>query len=317
MTPQEFSKRHAAEWEAFAEQLGARGRKKIRADFPERYRQICAQLALARDRHYPPIMVERLNQLVLAGQQRLYEHQGGLWQDCVMFISGGFPALVRRHSRTFWVAAAFFYIPTLLVAIAIWLQPELIYSIMPADKLSEFEQMYNPAHPLDRGGSDKDFAMFGFYIRNNIGVGFQTFAGGIFFGVGSLFFLVSNALSIGAVAGHLTRIGFSESFLSFIVTHGAFELTAIVLSGMAGFMLGMALIAPGNHTRRDALILQSRDAVRIVYGAAGLFAVAAVFEGFWSGNSHIPPMTKYIVGGFCWLLVTLYFALAGRRTHAA
>ena len=54
--------------------------------------------------------------------------------------------------------------------------------------------------------------MFGFYIRNNIGVAFQCFAGGLFAGVGSLFFLAYNGAFGGALAGYLTERGLSSTF---------------------------------------------------------------------------------------------------------
>nr|WP_241086131.1 stage II sporulation protein M [Candidatus Vondammii sp. HM_W22] len=58
--------------------------------------------------------------------------------------------------------------------------------------------MYDPANrKLGRASersSEIDFVMFGFYISNNIGVGFRTFAGGISFGLGSVLFLLFNGL---------------------------------------------------------------------------------------------------------------------------
>ena len=47
--------------------------------------------------------------------------------------------------------------------------------------------------------------MFGYYIRNNIGVAFQCFAGGLFAGLGTLFFLAYNGAFAGALAGYLDR----------------------------------------------------------------------------------------------------------------
>ena len=41
----------------------------------------------------------------------------------------------------------------------------------------------------------------------------------------------------------------------FVVTHSAFELTAIVLAGAAGLRLGHALVAPGRLRRIDSLKL--------------------------------------------------------------
>ena len=68
--------------------------------------------------------------------------------------------------------------------------------------------------------------MFGYYIKNNIGISFRTFAGGMLFGLGSVFFLVYNGLAIGATAGHLTQAGFASTFYPFVAGHGSFELTA-------------------------------------------------------------------------------------------
>ena len=48
-----------------------------------------------------------------------------------------------------------------------------------------------------------DWMMFGVYIRNNIGIAFQCFAGGLFAGLGSLFFLAFNGAFSGALAGYL------------------------------------------------------------------------------------------------------------------
>lgn len=315
MTPQEFTRRHEKDWERFS-QILAKGQSEWQADFPRRYREVCTHLALARDRQYPLPLVERLNLLALEGQQRLYRHQGGLWRACLDFAAGGFPALVRRHWRMFWIAALVFYVPAFLVIAAIWWHPELVYSIIPPEKLAEYEQMYEPGGKVIGAvrGNDTNLMMFGFYVRNNTGIGFQTFAGGLFGGVGSLFFLLFNAIQIGAVTGHLTRIGYGHTLLPFMATHGAFELTAIVLSGMAGLMLGLALIAPGQQTRRDALLTRGREAVRIIYGAAAMFIIAAVIEGFWSSSAAIPANVKYSVAAVVWLFVIAYFLFAGRRS---
>ena len=52
--------------------------------------------------------------------------------------------------------------------------------------------------------------MFGFYVMNNVGIGFRSFAGGIFLGLGSALILVFNGLFIGAAAGHLTHSASAE-----------------------------------------------------------------------------------------------------------
>ena len=320
MTPQEFTRRHEPDWTRFR-QLLDKDKSAPQADFPRLYREVCTHLALARDRHYPLALVDRLNLLALEGQQRLYRHQGGLWLAALNFIARDFPVLLRQHARLFWLAAAFFYVPMAFFTVAVYWHPALAFSAMPPDQLHSFEQMYAPGQKLIgdhvRGG-DTNLLMFGFYVMHNTGIGFETFAGGIFAGVGSLFTVFTNGVDIGVVSGYITQRGYGQNFWSFVVTHSAFELNAIVISGMAGVMLGLALVAPGQQTRRDALISRGRDAVRLVYGAAGMFFLAAMIEGFWSSSTSIAPEVKYGVAACAWLGVVLYFVFAGRGgQHAA
>ncbi|MGH8491593.1 MAG: stage II sporulation protein M [Moraxellaceae bacterium] len=322
MSPQEFMHRHEAEWLALEKSLHAKAGKNdseaIR--LPARYRQTCQHLALARERHYPPALVERLNRLVVQAHHRLYQSPQPITGLVGQFLLRDFPALVREHASAFWISALFFYGPFITIAVLIWFNPALIYSVMDAEQVHQFEQMYDPAKRVIGFERDdaSDFYMFGYYIQHNIGIGFKTFAGGIFGGIGSLVTLLFNGISIGAVAGHLTQLGYIETFWSFVCGHGAFELTAIVLCGMAGLMLGHALIAPGSLTRSEALRLKARSAVKIIYGATLFLIIAAMLEAFWSSSTTIPAMVKYAVAGVFWTSVILYFLLAGRsRAHAA
>ena len=181
---------------------------------------------------------------------------------------------MRAHKRYVAVAAVLFVLPTLVVGVLVYFQPELILSVVSSDTAASFEQMYSPgAASIGRTrDASTDWMMFGFYIRNNIGVAFQCFAGGLFAGLGTVFFLAYNGAFAGALAGYLTERGLSRTFYSFVATHSAFELTAIVLAGTAGLRLGHALLAPGRlHAARRArrrVARHGRAAVRR-HGDAG------------------------------------------------
>jgi uncharacterized membrane protein SpoIIM required for sporulation len=175
--------------------------------------------------------------------------------------------------------------------------------------------MYSPA--ADSIGRERlagsDWIMFGHYIRHNIGVAFQCFAGGLFAGIGSLFFLGYNGAFGGAVAGYLTERGLSSTFYSFVATHAAFELTAIVLSGAAGLRVGFALLDPGRLTRAQALVVATRESAVLLYGVTALLLVAAAVEAFWSSATWLPPVVKYGVAAVCWTAMFGYCAFQGRR----
>jgi uncharacterized membrane protein SpoIIM required for sporulation len=177
--------------------------------------------------------------------------------------------------------------------------------------------MYGPdAEHVGRTAGD-DWSMFGFYIFNNIGIAFRCFAAGLTFGVGSLFVVVSNGVQAGGLAGYLVTRGDSLRFFSFVVTHGAFELTAIVLAGACGLRLGQALLMPGRLTRVQALRAAAVATAPVVYGLFGMLVVAAGLEAFWSSARWLEPGWKFVSGGVCWTLVIAWLAGGGRDRAGA
>jgi len=311
-----FEAAHAREWDEFEAFLDKK-KSFDPAEMPARFRRISQSLALAAERHYSADLVDRLNRLALRGHHALYANQRRESQQILDFLLGGFPRLVREEWRLVLAAALLFFGPLLLLIALLQAFPDFVHYLLSPQQIASFHEMYDPANRrLGMREADTSMAMFGFYIWNNVRIGFQTFAGGLAAGVGSAYFLGANGVIIGAVAGYLTQVGYTETFWSFVAGHSSLELLAIVLSGAAGFKLGMAVIAPGNRTRKAALMAAARPAVRIMYGAAIMFFAAAFVEAFWSPITEIGFVPKVIVGTVGWVLLLAYFLFAGRG-HAS
>jgi len=310
-----FVKSHELQWqalEASLERLETGRGGDPAPDFPELYRQVCHHLALARHRRYGADLELRLNRLVLRGHQQLYRSRSGDLAAALRFATSGFPRLVRSEAKLVLLSLLLFAVPLIAMLLAVPWRPELALTVLPSATVEEMGQQYAPNGSLEAGRPvDSDLLMFGFYIYNNVGIAFRTFAGGILGGLGSIFFLVYNGLAIGAVAGHIDFMGYQGNFYPFAIGHGAFELTAIVLAGAAGLRLGLALLAPGRLSRGQALVAAGRRSTGMVYGVAGMLTIAAFLEAFWS-PSEAPAQVKLIVGGFLWLYVLFYFLVAGR-----
>jgi hypothetical protein len=104
--------------------------------------------------------------------------------------------------------------------------------------------------------------------------------------------------------------------LTFTCTHGAFELTAIVISGAAGLVMGYALVDTRGRSRLASLQAHTRDIVTLVVGAALMLLVAAGLEGFWS-PSGLPDRVKWGGAVVAYLLVICYLTFAGRGSRGA
>lgn len=342
MTPLQFEARYAAQWtelEAAVALLegGAKrerrrwfGRAASTAKAPAAadrarvawlYRGACEHLALARARDYPVQLVDRLERLTQAAHQQVYHRSGGGPGSVARLFLVGIPQAVREHRWAMLAALAVFVLPLVGTAIGAAFEPGFALMLHDAESLRLYERMYGDGEGAmgRQRAADGDMQMFGFYIMNNIGIAFRTFAGGLFAGIGSLLVLLFNGLYAGAIAGHLSARGLGGNFYSFVVTHGAFELTAIVLSGGAGLALGLALLAPGRSTRLAALRERALALVPVLYGVFALLVVAAAIEAFWSSARWVPHAVKYGVGAACWLLVLGWLLWQGRarEVHGA
>ena len=85
-------------------------------------------------------------------------------------------------------------------------------------------------------------------FTNNIQVAFLAFAGGILFGLGTLYVLIQNGIMLGAVAGLAIGAGNGRPFFELVLAHGVLELSCIAVAGAAGLRLASAIVDPGTRT---------------------------------------------------------------------
>lgn len=309
MTPFDFQAANQASWNELESELGREQQRLDPDKFLALYRLCCEHLALARSRSFPLHVIDRLASITSRAHQIIYRQSDAGLARFAQALLAEFPATVRSHRAYVAIAAALLMIPTIAIAIATYRNPDLILSIVDRGTAAQFEQMYSPAAQAIGRPRDiaSDWMMFGFYIKNNVGIAFQCYATGVVFGLGSLYFLLANGVFGGGIAGYVASQGYGSTFFPFVATHSAFELTAIILCGAAGLRVGKSVLLPGRRTRVAALELAARETSVIVFGAAIMLVIAAVIEAFWSSAPWVTPTAKYVCAAFCWTLVLCFF----------
>ena len=149
-----FEKKYQSFWQEFeylVNDLDKNKKKQAsslqeRYKLPKQYRKICNHFAIAKQRHYSPVLTQRLHNLVLKGHEIIYRNKTvWLWR-LFEFISSSFPNLVRRHYKAFWLAAALFYVPAITMGIVCFKNSEIIYSVMDPISVASMEYMYDPSY---------------------------------------------------------------------------------------------------------------------------------------------------------------------------
>ena len=317
MTQQVFVSRREKFWNEFeAAVRGGRKNLKARAAwFPLGYRELTQDLNTARAHGFDPSIIERLNSLVLEGNQILYTRRSWSLKTAVDFVLRTFPRAVRSQWRSLGASLLIFYGLAFFFGFICVRHPPFVYQLLGEDTASQLEHMYDPDsyHFLKPRDVSSDADMFGFYIYNNISIAFRTFAGGILGGIGSLVILCINGAFLGAAAGHIINAGFGGTFFPFVIGHSSFELTAVILSAQAGLLLGYRLFITKGLSRSASLRIAGKTALPIIAGAALMLVVAACIEAFWSSRHELSSYLRYGVGAAGWALVILYFIFAGRE----
>lgn len=318
----------AARWAAFAELLErVRARGGLRAlgedevsAFVARYRELTVDLARLRTaaRGRDPESLFYLSRLVGAGHNLLYRQRPAGARDAWRYLTVAVPREVRRSWLPVGLAAFFFVAPGVATYAAVVRDPSLGARLVSPGMIARAE---GAAERERRGGGylpERDAALRGplmtsMIMTNNLRVALSAFAGGMTAGVGTVLALVFNGFALGGPLAVYRNLGVLHNILGFVAAHGVLELTAIVLAGGAGLLVGSAILLPGALARRDAFVVRGRRALRLVAGAAALLVVAGVIEGTIS-PSPLPNAVKFAVSGATAVLLAVY--LAGGRGAA-
>ena len=289
-----LAERQGGRWDEFdtlARAASGRGLDRFSAadliDFAARYREASADLARARTYGAPTAILDRLERLVAAGHNVLYREPPRSLSRLTELAWRRCPAAVVRAWRTVGLALVLLFAPAAVGWTIVRERPGLAYELLPDVMLERAASArariarglsYYEAAPEDRPAAAAAI------IGNNVRVAFACFAGGIFFGVGSLVLLATNGATLGISAAHFANLGVLGYLMAFIVGHGVLELFAIAVAGAAGFRLGYALAAPGDRSRGDALVVAGREAIPMVGATVVLLLLAGTIEGLASAS---------------------------------
>ncbi len=127
---------------------------------------------------------------------------------------------------------------------------------------------------------------------NNIKVSFIAYVGGLLFGLGTFYMMLSNGLMVGTFQWFFAKYGLLLTSFLTVWIHGALELSAIVIAGCAGFVLGQSLVFPGTYSRGVALLRAARRSTKIIVGLVPIFIVAGFLESFITRLTYLPTYVK-------------------------
>jgi uncharacterized membrane protein SpoIIM required for sporulation len=134
--------------------------------------------------------------------------------------------------------------------------------------------------------------MFWGITLNNISVSFNIFIYGIFTSVAAASVLVYNAIMMGSFQYFFFEHDLLwESFLA-VWLHGTLEISAIIVSGCAGIVMGNGWLFPKTYTRFESFKRSAKRGVKIIIGTVPIFVIAGFLESYVTRHTELPDILR-------------------------
>jgi uncharacterized membrane protein SpoIIM required for sporulation len=273
------------------------------------YRTTSADLSRARALKLSHEVQTYLNNLVVRAHNQVYQTDRNRWLDLFRFLWIDFPRLIRENILYLVVSTSLFLMPAVGSFFAVvhdvkFAQLEIAkgHPLVSEDLWNTIQQKKLWTDAVQ----DSSPTAFSLIATNNIRISIMAFVFGVTFGIGTVYVLIFNGLSIGTVFGLCQAHGMAHKLSQFVAPHGVLELTAIFISGAAGLVIGKSLLFPGQLKRIDAFRTACKTALGLFAGTVPILFVAGCIEGFVSPRTDIPSDLKYLVSMCTGVFLMLY-----------
>jgi len=267
------------------------------------YRIAAADLARARFVLRSPVLTEYLNDLVGRAHHVIHRRKRSVIKSFARFIIHDFPSAVRAEYKIILFSMAILIAASIVGGIAYSIDDEWGQLVLSQPAIRQYERALEdqPAGLAAAIETEMMPAASAYIISNNIRVCIVAAAGGVLFGIGTLFALLFNGFLLGVIGTMFLGRGgeYSVYFWAGVLPHGVIEIPAICIAAAAGFLFARALLIPGNLTRGDALRRAGRNAMTLLGGVLVLLIFAGLIEGF------ITPIPSNLVPSFVKILFSI------------
>ena len=272
------------------------------------YIEITDDLSYART-YYPESKTEQyLNSLASKVHGLIYKNKREKKSRFFSFWTTELPCLFIKYRKKFFYAATIFLVAGCVGAISAAYDDTFVRLILGDSYVNMTLENIEKGDPLAvYKGNQTD--MFLAITVNNIKVAFFTFAFGILFSIGSGYFLFTNGVMLGAFQYFFYTKGLLLNSFLIIWIHGTLEISAIIIAGAAGIVMGNSILFPGTYSRVDSFKKGASEGMKITVGLVPIFIMAGFLESFVTRYTEMPMLLKIAIIAASFAFIVFYFLI--------
>lgn len=225
----------------------------------------------------------------------------------VRFWKTELPLVVRKHHREVLLALVVFLLFAIMGAFSAAHDETFVRGILGDGYVEMTEDNIAKGDPFGVYKDEDQLMMFVRIAVNNIRVSFLTFVAGCLASVGTVWFLMTNGVMVGAFQYYFFAKGLGWASVLVIWIHGTLEISSIIMAGAAGIIVGNSWLFPGTHKRLHSFRNGAKDGLKVLIGIVPILVLAALLEGFVTRYSNMPKPISISILAVSFLFVVWYF----------
>lgn len=269
--------------------------------------ELTDDLSYARTFYPKSQTVRYLNQLAGRYFINIYQYRKREKGRFFRFWKEELPLIMYKYRKQMLYSFIFMFAGVLLGIFSLQQESSFASVILGPSYVNQTLENIESGDPMAIYKSSEEAPMFFGIATNNIWVAFYAFIGGIMCSIGTVFIMFSNGVMLGVFQYFFYKKGLLLTSALSIWLHGTLEISAIIIAGGAGLILGNSLLFPGTYSRVYSLQKSGKDAVKIVVGLIPVFIVAAFIESYLTRLTEMPIYFNLIIIGLSALFIIWYF----------
>lgn len=239
----------------------------------------------------------------------IYQNKKEDGSRIIRFWKTELPLTVRKNHRVLLYALLLF-LGFVLMAVFSTLQDQTFVRGVLGDNYVEMtEDNIAKGDPFGVYKDPDRLRMFLSIALNNIKVSFMVFVGGFLVSAGTIWMLFENGMMLGSFQTFFFTKGLGWDSILVVWIHGTLEISAIIIAGGAGMVVGNSILFPKTFSRLDSLKRGTRDGLKLMIGLIPIFIAAAFLEGFITRYSTMPKALSISILFSSFLFMIWYFII--------
>ncbi|WP_118975121.1 stage II sporulation protein M [Taibaiella koreensis] len=305
----QFIKQNKERWDSYQQET------EDPDELAKRFTYLVDDLGYAKT-HYPfSKTVKYINSIAAGIYLSIYKNKKEKSNRLLLFFGRELPLILYHNRKVLLFAFLFFMAFVAMGAFSSWQEPSFVRSILGDSYVNMTEENIAKGDPFGVYKSQNEFIMFLTIAWNNIKVVLMSFTLGIFFSIGTLYILFTNGLMLGTFEQMFFahNLGFRSILVIFI--HGTLEISAIILGGGAGMIMGNSILFPRTYSRMVSFKRGAKDGIKILISLIPILCVAAFFEGYVTRHTGMPLILSILILLSSLGFIVWYYILYPRKVY--